>query len=82
MHPIVKDIYGSDVPVLNNEKLSMRALVDHSIIEAFAQGGRTYITSWVYPTKAIYRDAKLYLFNNATAASVTASVKTWQMSTA
>ncbi|XP_057518645.1 acid beta-fructofuranosidase 2, vacuolar-like [Amaranthus tricolor] len=79
---VVKDIYGSDVPVLNNEKLSMRALVDHSIIEAFAQGGRTCITSRVYPTKAIYRDAKLYLFNNATAASVTASVKTWQMSTA
>ncbi|KAJ8437806.1 hypothetical protein Cgig2_013725 [Carnegiea gigantea] len=76
---VEKDIDGSTVPVLKGEKLSMRILVDHSIVEAFAQGGRTCITSRVYPTKAIYRDAKLYLFNNATAASVTASVKTWQM---
>ncbi|KAH9607149.1 hypothetical protein KSS87_005074, partial [Heliosperma pusillum] len=77
---VVKDVYGSTVPVLKGESLSMRILVDHSIVEAFAQGGRTSITNRVYPTKAIYKDAKLYLFNNATTASVTASVKTWQMS--
>lgn len=79
---VEKNIYGSTVPVLKGEKLSMRILVDHSIVEAFAQGGRTCITSRVYPTKAIYRDAKLYLFNNATSASVNVSVKTWQMSPA
>ncbi|KAH9626198.1 hypothetical protein KSS87_022247 [Heliosperma pusillum] len=79
---VVKGIYGNTVPVLNGEKLSMRILVDHSIVEAFAQGGRTCITTRVYPTKSIYKDAKLYLFNNATTASVTASIKTWQMSSA
>lgn len=79
---VVKEIYGSTVPVLKGERLSMRILVDHSIVEAFAQGGRTCITSRVYPTKAIYKDSKLYVFNNATAASVTASIKTWQMSSA
>lgn len=79
---VLKDIYGSTVPVLKGENLSMRILMDHSIVEAFAQGGRTCITSRVYPTKAIYKDAKLYLFNNATTASVTASIKTWQMSSA
>ncbi|KAK9716425.1 hypothetical protein RND81_06G232200 [Saponaria officinalis] len=77
---VVKDVYGSTVPVLKGETLSMRILVDHSIVEAFAQGGRTCITTRVYPTKAIYRDAKLYLFNNATSATVTASINTWQMS--
>ncbi|KAL2901783.1 Acid beta-fructofuranosidase 2 vacuolar [Bienertia sinuspersici] len=79
---VIKEIYGSTVPVLKGETLSMRILVDHSIVEAFAQGGRSCITSRVYPTKAIYKDAKLYLFNNATTESVTASIKTWQMSAA
>ncbi|KMT12545.1 hypothetical protein BVRB_5g097930 [Beta vulgaris subsp. vulgaris] len=79
---VFKNIYGSTVPVLKGEKLSMRILVDHSIVEAFAQGGRTCITSRVYPTKAIYKETKLYVFNNATTATVTASIKTWQMSSA
>lgn len=53
--------------------------MDHSIIESFAQGGRTCITSRIYPTMAIYEDAKLFLFNNATDAKVTATVRVWQM---
>ncbi|XVF10790.1 hypothetical protein REPUB_Repub07fG0213600 [Reevesia pubescens] len=65
-----KQIYGSLVPVLKGEKLFLRVLVDHSIIESFAQGGRTVITSRVYPTKAIYGAAKVFLFNNATNASL------------
>ncbi|KAL3499527.1 hypothetical protein ACH5RR_038620 [Cinchona calisaya] len=77
-----KAIYGSTVPVLEGEKLSMRILVDHSIVESFAQGGRTCITSRVYPTKAIYEDAQLFLFNNATGAKVKASLKIWQMKSA
>ncbi|CAI9093775.1 OLC1v1029346C1 [Oldenlandia corymbosa var. corymbosa] len=75
-----KTIYGSTVPVLDGEKLSMRILVDHSIVEGFAQGGRTTITSRIYPTKAVYDDAKLFLFNNATQANVNASLRIWQMS--
>lgn len=78
-----KGVYGSTVPVLKNEKLSVRILVDHSIVEAFAQGGRTCITSRVYPTKAIHSSARLFLFNNATGASVTASsVEIWEMNSA
>ncbi|KAK9059232.1 hypothetical protein SSX86_021851 [Deinandra increscens subsp. villosa] len=74
-----KSIYGSTVPVLEGEKLSMRILVDHSIVEGYAQGGRTCITSRVYPTEAIYDNAQLFLFNNATNITVTASLKTWKM---
>ncbi|XP_031261189.1 acid beta-fructofuranosidase-like [Pistacia vera] len=77
-----KHIYGSFVPVLKGEKLSVRVLVDHSIVEGFAQGGRTCITSRVYPTKAIYGDARVFLFNNATETSVTSSLKIWQMNSA
>ncbi|KAI7730221.1 hypothetical protein M8C21_023058 [Ambrosia artemisiifolia] len=74
-----KSIYGSTVPVLKGEKLSMRILVDHSIVEGYAQGGRTCVTSRVYPTKAINDDAQLFLFNNATNVTVRASLKIWQM---
>jgi len=70
---IVKRVVGSAVPVLDGEDtLSLRVLVDHSIVESFAQGGRSTATSRVYPTEAIYANAGVYLFNNATAARVTA----------
>ncbi|XP_052726087.1 acid beta-fructofuranosidase isoform X2 [Vigna angularis] len=77
-----KKIFGSSVTVLEDEKLSVRILVDHSVVESFAQGGRTCVTSRVYPTKAIYGAARLFLFNNATEVTVTASVKVWQMNSA
>ncbi|KAL5551113.1 hypothetical protein UlMin_001289 [Ulmus minor] len=77
-----KQIFGSFVPVLKDEKLSVRILVDHSIVESFAQGGRTCISSRVYPTKAIYGAARVFVFNNATETSVTASLKIWQMNSA
>nr|XP_023908670.1 acid beta-fructofuranosidase [Quercus suber] len=77
-----KQIHGGYVPVLKDEKLSVRLLVDHSIVESFVQGGRTCITSRVYPTKAIYGAARLFLFNNATEATVTSSLKIWQMNSA
>ncbi|KAK1376393.1 Beta-fructofuranosidase [Heracleum sosnowskyi] len=77
-----KEIYGSIVPVLRGEKLTVRILVDHSIVESFSQGGRTCITSRVYPTKAIYTNAKVFLFNNATEARITASLNIWQMNAA
>ncbi|XP_056694188.1 beta-fructofuranosidase, soluble isoenzyme I isoform X2 [Spinacia oleracea] len=77
-----KKIYGGPVPVLEGEKYRMRLLVDHSIVEAFGQGGRTCVTSRIYPTKAINREAKVFLFNNATDSSVTASVKIWKLDSA
>ncbi|XP_078448103.1 beta-fructofuranosidase 1-like [Wolffia australiana] len=80
---IVKRVYGNSVPVLDGEKLSVRILVDHSIVETFAQGGRTCITSRVYPTQAIGGAARVFLFNNATSTAVTAvSVKIWQLRSA
>ncbi|KAJ0466116.1 putative beta-fructofuranosidase [Helianthus annuus] len=79
---VTKLIYGSSVPVLHEENFSMRLLVDHSIVESFGQGGRMVITSRVYPTKAIYSKAKVFLFNNATGVTVTANVNVWNMDSA
>lgn len=79
---VQKIIYGSDVPVLDGEKFSMRLLVDHSIVESFAQGGRRVITSRIYPTEAIGSAARVFLFNNATGIGVSASLKIWTMASA
>nr|CAD1844451.1 unnamed protein product [Ananas comosus var. bracteatus] len=80
---IVKRVYGSSVPMLDGESLSVRILVDHSIVESFAQEGRTCITSRLYPTKAIWDAVKVFLFNNATNARVTAkSITIWEMNSA
>ncbi|CAN1333327.1 Acid beta-fructofuranosidase [Linum perenne] len=74
--------YGGYVPVLEGEKFKVRVLVDHSIIESFAQGGRIAISSRVYPTKAIYGAARLFLFNKGREGDVRASVRVWQMNSA
>lgn len=60
----------------------MMIKVDHSIVESFAQGGRRVITARVYPTEAIYGNAKVFLFNNATDLNVTATLKIWEMNSA
>ncbi|WCJ36490.1 Acid beta-fructofuranosidase [Euphorbia peplus] len=79
---VTNTVYGSTVPVLDDEKLHMRVLVDHSIVESFGQGGRRVITSRIYPTQAIYGAAKLFLFNNATNVNVTAKLKIWELNSA
>ncbi|XP_050385477.1 acid beta-fructofuranosidase 1, vacuolar [Argentina anserina] len=79
---VFKQVYGSAVPVLEGEKHFARVVVDHSIVESFAQGGRTVITSRVYPTEAIYGAARLFLFNNATGLNVKATLKIWQLNSA
>uniref|UniRef100_A0A8R7V1Z7 Uncharacterized protein n=1 Tax=Triticum urartu TaxID=4572 RepID=A0A8R7V1Z7_TRIUA len=68
---VAKEVVGSTVPVLDGEDFSVRVLVDHSIVQSFVMGGRLTVTSRAYPTEVIYA-AVVYLFNNATSASVTA----------
>jgi beta-fructofuranosidase len=68
---VVKQVVGSTVPVLDGEAFSVRVLVDHSIVESFAMGGRLAVTSRVYPTEAIYLAGGVYVFNNATHSDIT-----------
>ncbi|KAG0567020.1 hypothetical protein KC19_7G104500 [Ceratodon purpureus] len=73
-------VYGSFVEVLPSEDfLSLRVLVDRSIVESFVQGGRMVITSRVYPTMATDQAAHLYLFNNATTSINVRNIDAWQM---
>uniref|UniRef100_A0A0C9RSZ1 TSA: Wollemia nobilis Ref_Wollemi_Transcript_14316_2269 transcribed RNA sequence n=1 Tax=Wollemia nobilis TaxID=56998 RepID=A0A0C9RSZ1_9CONI len=78
-----KTTYGSFVPFNDKERnLSLRVLVDHSIVESFGEGGKTCITSRVYPTIAIGGDAHLYLFNNGTSSVTATQLTAWNMASA
>ncbi|KAI4355450.1 hypothetical protein L6164_004225 [Bauhinia variegata] len=72
--------YGAfvDVDPLN-EKLSLRTLIDHSVVESFGGEGKAVITSRVYPTLAINDKAQLYAFNNGTADVKITRLSAWSM---
>ncbi|CAO2824552.1 unnamed protein product [Amaranthus hypochondriacus] len=60
-----KTTYGTYVSVDPiYEGLSLRVLIDHSIVESFGARGKSVITARVYPTLAIHEKAHLYVFNN------------------
>ncbi|MCO5604635.1 hypothetical protein L7F22_058805 [Adiantum nelumboides] len=72
--------YGSYVSISQNERsLRLRILVDHSIVETFAEGGKVCITSRVYPTKAVNNETHLFLFNNGTASVRVHRLLAWEM---
>ncbi|XP_011094304.1 beta-fructofuranosidase, insoluble isoenzyme 1 isoform X1 [Sesamum indicum] len=64
---------------LNDKKLSLRSLIDHSVVESFGAGGRTCITSRVYPILAVCDKAHLYAFNNGTETVKIDTLKAWSM---
>ncbi|XP_004486839.1 beta-fructofuranosidase, cell wall isozyme-like [Cicer arietinum] len=72
--------YGTfvDVDPLH-EKLSLRSLIDHSVVESFGGEGRACITARVYPTLAIHDKAMLYAFNNGTSAVKITRLNAWSM---
>nr|XP_043619289.1 beta-fructofuranosidase, insoluble isoenzyme 1-like [Erigeron canadensis] len=64
---------------LAEKKLSLRSLIDHSVVESFGEGGKTVITSRVYPTLAVGEGARLFLFNNGTEAVTVERLNAWSM---
>ncbi|KAK6126458.1 hypothetical protein DH2020_039794 [Rehmannia glutinosa] len=64
---------------LTGKKLSLRSLIDNSVVESFGAGGKTCISSRVYPTLAIYGNAHLYAFNNGTQTVKIDSLNAWSM---
>ncbi|KEH42003.1 putative beta-fructofuranosidase [Medicago truncatula] len=71
-----------DVDLANNKKLSLRSLIDHSVVESFGAGGKTNILSRVYPTVAVNEKAHLFVFNNGTEQITVEKLKAWSMKTA
>ncbi|XWS20147.1 hypothetical protein CRYUN_Cryun31cG0075700 [Craigia yunnanensis] len=78
-----KTTYGAllDVDPLH-QKLSLRSLIDHSIVESFGGGGKACITARVYPTLATNNAAHLYVFNNGSETVKIATLNAWSMKTA
>ncbi|KAA3455211.1 Glycoside hydrolase, family 32 [Gossypium australe] len=67
MTNVYKPMFGGFVDVdLSDRKLSLRSLIDKSVVESFAAGGKTCSTSRVYPTLAVFQDAQVFAFNNGT----------------
>ncbi|GAB4833365.1 Invertase [Ancistrocladus abbreviatus] len=64
---------------LTERKLSLRSLIDNSAVESFGAGGKTVITSRVYPTKAIFQNAHLYAFNNGIETVTIENLNAWSM---
>ncbi|KAM0070469.1 putative glycosidase [Helianthus debilis subsp. tardiflorus] len=78
-----KSTYGAflDLDPLH-DKISLRSLVDHSIVESFGGEGLACITARVYPKLAIHEHAKLYVFNNGTKSVTMLSLNAWNMNKA
>ncbi|KAJ4705288.1 Beta-fructofuranosidase, insoluble isoenzyme 1 [Melia azedarach] len=68
-----------DVDLTHDMKLSLRSLIDNSVVESFGAGGKTCITSRVYPTLAIQNDAHLYVFNNGSGIITVENLNAWSM---
>lgn len=64
---------------LAGKKLSLRSLIDHSVVESFGVHGKTCITSRVYPTLAIHDNAHLFAFNNGSQTIKIDSLNAWSM---
>ncbi|KAL6988448.1 Invertase [Sarracenia purpurea var. burkii] len=64
---------------LTDKKLSLRSLIDHSVVESFGGGGKTCITSRVYPTLAVSTNAHLYAFNNGSETISIENLSAWSM---
>ncbi|XP_021716466.1 fructan 6-exohydrolase-like [Chenopodium quinoa] len=62
-----------------NDELSLRILIDHSIVESFGANGKSCITARVYPTLATNDNAKLYVFNNGTEDVKITKLSAWSM---
>ncbi|XP_049365732.1 beta-fructofuranosidase, insoluble isoenzyme CWINV3-like [Solanum verrucosum] len=78
-----KTNYGAflDIDPLT-EKLSLRTLIDHSIVESFGGGGKTCITTRAYPTLAINDNAHLFVFNNGSQHVDISTLNAWSLNQA
>ncbi|XP_054783990.1 fructan 6-exohydrolase-like [Prosopis cineraria] len=61
------------------ENLSLRSLIDHSVVESFGGEGRAVIAARVYPTLAINDEAQLYVFNYGAADVKITRLSAWSM---
>ncbi|EEF41066.1 Beta-fructofuranosidase, cell wall isozyme precursor, putative [Ricinus communis] len=75
-----KTTYGAFLAVDPlHEELSLRCLIDHSIVESFGGKGKSCISARVYPKLAINEAAHLYAFNNGSQSVTITRLSAWSM---
>ncbi|XWS26423.1 hypothetical protein CRYUN_Cryun26dG0031100 [Craigia yunnanensis] len=74
-----KATYGVFIDRPSYDKISLRSLIDHSIVESFGGEGRACITARVYPKQAIRNQAYQYAFNNGTFDVTISTLNVWSM---
>ncbi|WOL02303.1 beta-fructofuranosidase, insoluble isoenzyme 4 [Canna indica] len=81
---IDKQVYGVflDMDLGKEGKISLRTLIDHSVIENFGGEGRACITARVYPEFFLNASTHLFLFNNGLDSVMVPRLKAWDMAKA
>ncbi|CDY23643.1 BnaC05g39510D [Brassica napus] len=74
-----KTTYGAFLDISPNQSISLRTLIDNSIVESFGGKGKTCITSRVYPKMAIGENTHLFAFNNGSQNVDVLSLSAWSM---
>ncbi|XP_047063549.1 beta-fructofuranosidase, insoluble isoenzyme 7-like [Lolium rigidum] len=79
-----KTSYGAflEVDVEKDKFLSLRTLIDHTVVESFGDGGRTCMTARVYPEHVATSSSRLYVFNKGTCAVKVSKLEAWELATA
>ncbi|XP_020686802.1 beta-fructofuranosidase, insoluble isoenzyme 4 isoform X1 [Dendrobium catenatum] len=80
---LYKPAFGGFVSTdIKEGKISLRTLIDHSVVESFGAGGRTCITARVYPKLLLTGDTHIYVFNNGSETVKITKLKAWEMAKA
>ncbi|CAN6269643.1 unnamed protein product [Urochloa humidicola] len=82
---VYKPVHGGfvNVDIGKDKSISLRTLIDHSIVESFGGGGRTCMAARVYP-EHVARDSSshTYVFNNGSDAVKVPKLEAWELATA
>ncbi|KAF7012358.1 hypothetical protein CFC21_026556 [Triticum aestivum] len=79
---VYKPSYGGFVDIdieQQGRSISLRTLIDHSVVESFGGGGRTCITARVYPEHAENRNSHVFVFNNGTGLVKVSKLEAWRL---
>ncbi|XBJ06031.1 hypothetical protein VPH35_024708 [Triticum aestivum] len=82
---VYKLAYGGFVDMDMEEQgstISLRTLVDYSVVESFGGGGRTCMTARVYPEHAEKSNSHVFVFNNGTGGVKVTRLDAWRLKTA
>ncbi|CAD6259171.1 unnamed protein product [Miscanthus lutarioriparius] len=70
------------VDIEKDMSISLRTLIDHSIVESFGGGGRTCVTARVYPEHVATGSSHLYVFSNGSDAVKVSKLEPWELASA